>query len=92
MNETNQKIYVKINDLVEELRDREDPTPPIVASNGSNISKVSEEFPSVSGVDKMSCEETLINHYSQKVKELNELDSGMLSPSEYEELVETSKI
>lgn len=36
----------------------------------------------------MSNEQNLINHYSQKVKELNELlDSGMLSPSEYEELV-----
>jgi len=36
----------------------------------------------------MSDEQNLVDHYSQKVKELNELlDSGMLSPSEYEELV-----
>ena len=37
-------------------------------------------------------EEQLITKYSQKVRELNELlDSGMLSPSEYEELVEDFK-
>lgn len=36
----------------------------------------------------MSDEQNLVDHYSQKVKELNELlDTGMLSPSEYEELV-----
>ena len=40
----------------------------------------------------MSDEQNLVDHYSQKVKELNELlDSGMLSPSEYEELVEDFK-
>ena len=40
----------------------------------------------------MSDERNLVDHYSQKVKELNELlDSGMLSPSEYEELVEDFK-
>ena len=34
-------------------------------------------------------EEQLINKYSQKVRELNELlDSGMISQSEYEELVQ----
>lgn len=34
-------------------------------------------------------EEQLINKYSQKVRELNELlDSGMISRSEYEELVQ----
>ena len=40
----------------------------------------------------MSDEQNLVDHYSQKGKELNELlDSGMLSPSEYEELVEDFK-
>ena len=49
MNETNQKIYVKINDLVEELKDREDPTPAYCRIKWGNISKVVEEALSVSG-------------------------------------------
>lgn len=49
MNETNQKIYVKINDLVEELKDREDPSPAYCRIKWGNISAVVEEALSVSG-------------------------------------------
>ena len=49
MNETNQRIYAKINELVEELKNREDPSPAYCRIKWGNISKVVEEALSVSG-------------------------------------------
>ena len=44
IDETNQKIYVKINDLVEELRDEKTQLQHIVASNGA-ISELRKFYP-----------------------------------------------
>lgn len=49
MNETNQRIYSKINDLVVELRNREDPSPAYCRIKWSNISSIVEEALDVSG-------------------------------------------
>jgi hypothetical protein len=49
MNETNQRIYTKINELVEELRNREDPSPAYCRIKWGNISSIVEEALQVSG-------------------------------------------
>ena len=49
MNETNQRIYAKINELVEELKNREDPSPAYCRIKWSNISSIVEEALEVSG-------------------------------------------
>lgn len=49
MNETNQRIYAKINELVEELKNREDPSPAYCRIKWGNISSIVEEALEVSG-------------------------------------------